>query len=195
MSSIIKNYKTINIPIDNARTNKEINVAGNSILIFSSPVNIDFRIHNIDNDAVPLKQLDSLIEKEGFSRFYITHPALAGANIKFVVYTDDNLFISLTGRASSGGGSATTIGHSSLAMPLKDTEYSIALTNNIKRLKLINNSIDAVFYISTLSGDSRNGIPITPLNTHNIENIDLEGFVIYSQTDIAARTLFLMEFL
>ncbi|MBT6955528.1 MAG: hypothetical protein HN802_06075 [Candidatus Jacksonbacteria bacterium] len=193
--SIIKNYQVFELSTTTARTNKVINVAGNSILFLQSPVNVGVRLHNIDNDLVNLKQYDSVIEKEGFTRFYITHSALAGGTIKFAVYTDENIYISVGGGANAGGGSATTIGHSSLALTLAATEYSVALTNNTRRLKLINTSVDAVFYVSTLSGDSANGIPIQPLSSHNIENIDLEGYSIYVQSDVASRTLYYMEFL
>jgi hypothetical protein len=192
---LIKNYKLFTLATDAARTNKPINFGGNSILIISSPVNIDIRIHSIDNEVVTIKQLGSVIEKEGFSSFFITHAALAGGTIKFLVYADKNLFIDLGAAAASGGGSATTIGEDSLALTLANTEYSKAITDNTKRLKLINNSVDAVLYVSFTSGNSANGIPIPPLSSENIEAIDLEGSSMYVQSDIASRTLNYMEFL
>lgn len=193
--SFLNDYVPISLPTDIARTKFKIATGGNSILIFSSPVNIDIRLHNSSNEIITLKQLDSLIHKEGFKEFYITHSALAGGTINMIVYTNQNLFISVAGRTASSGGSASTIGHNSLALTLANTEYSVALTNNVKRIKLINNSVDAVFYVSTLNGDSANGIPIPPLSTHNIENIDLESYSLYVQSDIASRALYYMEFL
>lgn len=197
MTNTIKNnYRIITLETDSARNNKEINVAGNSILIISSPINLDIKIHNEKNDTVTLKQYDSVVDKEGFDRFYLSHAALAGGTIKIIVYTDDNMFISLgSSAASGGGGTASTIGEDSLALTLASTEYSKALTNNVKRLKLINTSVDAVFYVSFLSGNSANGIPIPPLSSHNVENIDLESYTMYVQSDVAARTFYFMEYL
>jgi hypothetical protein len=197
MSNLTKknNYKKLVYPTDSARSNKPINVAGNSILIFSSPVNIDIKIHNENNDTVTLKQFESMVEKDGFEKFYISHSALAGGSITIVVYTDDNMFISLAGRTNAAGAAATTIGEDSLTLTLASTEYSKALTDSIKRLKLINTSVDAIFYISFLSGNSANGIPLQPLQTHNIESIDLESYNMYVQSDVASRTLNYMEFL
>jgi hypothetical protein len=192
---LIKNYKLFTLATDSARDNKPINFGGNSIMIVSSPVNVDIRVHSIDNEIVTVKQYDSVIEKQGFDKFFISHSALAGGTIKFLVYADSNLFISLGAGASAGGGAATTIGHNSLALTLADTEYSVALTNNTKRVKLMNTSIDAVMYVSTLSGDSGNGIPIPPLGNHTIDNIDLEGYSLYIQSDVASRTIYYMEFL
>jgi hypothetical protein len=189
------NYKIITLPTDSARSNKAINVAGNSILIFSSPVNIDIKIHNENNDTLTLKQFESVVEKAGFERFYISHSALAGGNIKITVYTDENMFISLAGRQNAAGAAATTIGEDSLSLTLASTEYSKTLTDSIKRLKLINTSVDAVIYVGFLSGNSANGIPILPLSIHNIESIDLESYTMYVQSDIASRTLNYMEFL
>jgi len=192
---LIKNYKLFTLATDSARTNKPINFGGNSIMIVSSPVNIDIRVHSIDNEVVTVKQYDSVIEKQGFDKFFITHAALSGGTIKFLVYADENLFISLGAGASAGGGAATTIGHNSLALTVANTEYSVALTDNTKRVKLMNNSIDAVMYVSTLSGDSGNGIPIPPLSSHTIDNIDLESYSLYVQSDTASRTIYYMEFL
>ena len=194
-SLVKKNYIPLTIATDSARVDKEISISGYSVLVVSSPVNINIKIDSIDNDSVPLQQYDYLSEKDSFSKFYISHSALAGGTIKLLVYTDPNLIIGLGAGSASGGGRATTIGHSSLTLTLAATEYSAVLTDNTKRLKLINNSIDAVMYVSTLSGDSANGIPIAPLSTHNIENIDLESYSIYVQSDIPARTIYYMEFL
>lgn len=189
------NYKIITLPTDSARSNKPINVAGNSILIFSSSVNIDVNIHDVNNDTVPLKQYESVVEREGFDKFYISHSALAGGSITIAVYTDDNMYISLAGRQNSAGAASTTIGEDSLALTLASTEYSKALTDSIKRLKLINTSVDAVFYVSFLSGNSANGLVIPPLSDQSIEGIDLESYIMYVQSDIAARTIYYMEFL
>lgn len=195
VKSINNNYKLYTLSTDNARVDKPIHLAGNSILIVSSPVNINIKLHRIDNEIVPLQQYDSIVEKQGFDRFYISHSALSGATIKFLVYTDVNLFIALGAGASAGGGRATTIGNGSLALTLAGTEYSVALTDNTKRLKLINNSVDAIFYVSLLALDSGNGVVIPPLASHNIENIDLESYILYIQSDVASRTLYYWEFL
>lgn len=195
LSSIKNNYKILTLETDSARNNKEINIAGNSILIFSSPVNINIKVHNENNDTMSLKQFESITEKSGFNKFYISHSALAGGTITLAVYTDENFFISLAGRTNAAGAASTSIGEDFLTLTLASTEYSKALTNGIKRLKLINNSIDAIFYVSFLSGNSGNGIPIKPLSHHNIENIDLESYSIYVQSDVAARTIDYMEFL
>jgi hypothetical protein len=189
------NYYPLSISTDSARTDKEFAISGFAILVVSSPVNINLKMQNINNGVIPLKQYDYANEADGFEKFFISHSALAGGTIKLLVYTDPKLVIGLGAGASSGGGRATTIGESSLALTLADTEYSVALTDNTKKLKLINNSIDAVFYVSFAALGSGSGLVITPLTNHVIENIDLESYTMYVQSDIASRTLYYMEFL
>lgn len=197
ISPFLRNYELMTLSTDTARANEPFKISGNTILIFSSPVNVSIRLHNVNNASLPLKQYDSIVERgeDGFQSFYITHSVLVGGTITLAVYTNQNLFLSIGAGSGSGGGAATTIGENGLNMPLVDTEYSIALTANTKRVKLINHGIDAIYYVSFESGNSANGIPIKPLSTHNIENIDLVGYVMYIQSDLANRTIRFMEFL
>lgn len=194
VQSVVKDYQSYTLSTTVARVNKEVNMSGNTVLILSSPVNVGIRLHNVNNENIDYQQYDSVIAVTGFNKFYISHAAIAGGSIKLVIFTNKNLGINIVGRSSSGG-RASVINVRSLAMAVAGTEYTIALNDNIKRLKLINTDVAAIMRVSPLALDSANGIPLLPSKTHNIENIDLESYSLYAQSDIAVKTLYLWEFL
>ena len=186
------NYRLVEISTTNARTNKEIIFSGSSILVVQSPVNIDIRLHRVNNDAVTIQQNDSVIER--FEKFYITHAALSGGTIKLLVYNEDFFKIVLGGRSSTGGG-ASIVNNDSLALTLASTEYNKAILDSTKKILLINPSVDAVIKFSFKASDSSNGIPLPPLGHKEIDGLDLASASIYAQSDIASKNLYYWEFL
>ena len=185
------NYKKLVLETGTARKDAVYKIKGNSLLILKSPLNIDLRLHSLNNDTVELKQYDSVVEE--FEEFYITHDAQAGGKIEIIVYNDQKFKIFLSGRQSKSGG-ATLVNNKALSLTNADTEYAATLSST-KKLIFINNSVDAVYKISFVSGDSANGLSIKPQTHKEIEALDFSSASIYAQSDVAAKTLYFWEFL
>jgi len=195
MTTFKNDFQVSNIPLDSALVDFPINLHGYGILILSSPVNLTVKLHNINNTAVPLRNLGYMLDKGGFDRFYITCSALAGATLQLGISTDPNITVSTSGGVSADDSAPTTLGEDAVVCTLAATEYSQALTDGTKGLILKNTSIDAIFYVSFLALNSANGIIVLPLSQVEIKPVNINSYTMYIQSDVAARTLNFVELL
>jgi len=184
----IVTYSVINIPTDAILTDFLFRGTGRSMKVISSPVALSIKLHDTNKDGIPLEKNGIIRDRTGFKEFYITTTQTkAGGQISLML--SHGLEFDSYGETTLASNVIARSGVCTLA----DTEYSIALGNNVKQLIINNVYSDALFKVSFVSGNSANGLPIQPYDHKHYDKLDFDGHTLYIQSNTAARTLYVEE--